>query len=182
MSIVASCPSEQLACDRHVSRVGSFDIIISSFSFSISIRHWVSLEFFIMSRFLVLCFLSSTCWANLASGGAVPSSRQAIVPAKRPTAGLRSRQVPGGTTSDAFVRRAWQASAVAGKFLYIDGGEISYMIGDSVVNQYASATLSIDLSQDWVNSSVVFNSTNKPSGAPLLSDSSLWYDTDQDVF
>ena len=153
MSIVASCPSEQLACDRHVSRVGSFDVIISSFSFSISIRHWVSLESFIMSRFLVLCFLSSTtCWANLASGGAVLSSRQAIVPAKRPTAGLRSRQVPGGTTSDAFVRRAWQAcksrslrnfpaevytvlAAVAGKFLYIDGGEISYMIGGSVVNR-----------------------------------------------
>ncbi|CAL8582813.1 hypothetical protein XPA_008457 [Xanthoria parietina] len=76
MSIVASCPSEQLACDRHVSRVGSFDITISSFSFSISIRHWVSLESFIMSRFFVLCFLSSTtCWANLAGGGAVPSSR-----------------------------------------------------------------------------------------------------------
>ena len=151
---MATCPSDQLACDRHVSRVGSFDIIISSFSFSISMRHWVSLESFIMFRFSVLCFLSSIkCWANLASGGAVPSSRQAIVPAKRPTAGLRSRQVPVGTTSDAFVRRAWHAcksrslrnflaevytvlAAVAGKFLYIDGGEISYMIGDSVVNQY----------------------------------------------
>ena len=30
--------------------------------------------------------------------------------------------------------------------------------------------------------SVVSNSTNKPSGAPLLSDSSLWYDADNDVF
>ncbi|KAL8891757.1 MAG: hypothetical protein Q9215_001295 [Flavoplaca cf. flavocitrina] len=72
--------------------------------------------------------------------------------------------------------------AVAGNYLYIEGGEISYILGDSVVNQYASNTLSIDLSQDWVNSSVVFNSITKPAGAPLLSDSSLWYDQDNDIF
>ncbi|KAI4249394.1 MAG: hypothetical protein L6R42_009012, partial [Xanthoria sp. 1 TBL-2021] len=35
---------------------------------------------------------------------------------------------------------------------------------------------------DWMNSSVFLHSTQKPSGAPLLSDSSLWYHQDNDVF
>lgn len=33
-----------------------------------------------------------------------------------------------------------------------------------------------------MNSSVVFNSTPKPPGAPLLSDSSLWYHEENDIF
>ncbi|KAL8992463.1 MAG: hypothetical protein Q9169_007085 [Polycauliona sp. 2 TL-2023] len=75
-------------------------------------------------------------------------------------------------------------AAVAGKYLYIDGGEISYRTGDSIVYQYgkSSTTLSLDLSQDWANSSVVFNVINKPPEAPSLSDSSLWYDEDDDIF
>ncbi|KAL8788242.1 MAG: hypothetical protein Q9213_001762 [Squamulea squamosa] len=35
---------------------------------------------------------------------------------------------------------------------------------------------------DWINHSVVFHSTNKPPGAPLLSDSSLWYNEVNDTF
>ncbi|KAL8643154.1 MAG: hypothetical protein Q9228_000216 [Teloschistes exilis] len=46
----------------------------------------------------------------------------------------------------------------------------------------ASTTLSIDLSQDWVNDTVILKSTNKPSGAPLLSSPSFWYDAGRDVF
>ncbi|KAL8685358.1 MAG: hypothetical protein Q9224_005849 [Gallowayella concinna] len=46
----------------------------------------------------------------------------------------------------------------------------------------ASTTLSIDLTKDWTNDSVVFQSTTKPPGAPQLSGSSLWLDKEQNVF
>ncbi|KAL8675672.1 MAG: hypothetical protein Q9186_007682, partial [Xanthomendoza sp. 1 TL-2023] len=46
----------------------------------------------------------------------------------------------------------------------------------------ASTTLSIDLTKDWTNDSVVFQSTTKPPGAPQLSSSSLWLDKEQNVF
>ncbi|KAL8686007.1 MAG: hypothetical protein Q9218_007409 [Villophora microphyllina] len=74
-------------------------------------------------------------------------------------------------------------AAVAGNFLYIDGGEFSYRTSDPSrsVYQYSSTTLSIDLSQDWVNDTVVLKTTNKPSGAPLLSSSNLWYDAGRGV-
>ncbi|KAL8850831.1 MAG: hypothetical protein Q9221_004245 [Calogaya cf. arnoldii] len=136
-----------------------------------------------MSRFSFLCVLSCIlAWTNLACSGLVPASRQPLDHTEGPTSQLNRRQVPTATTSQAFVRRAFHASAVAGRYLYIDGGEISYFIEDSVEYQYANNTLAIDLSQDWVNSSVIFHSTIKPSEAPLLSESSLWYDDDDDVF
>ena len=40
----------------------------------------------------------------------------------------------------------------------------------------ASTTLAIDLSKDWTNSTVLFKSTSKPNGMPLLSQTTLWYD------
>ncbi|KAL9590882.1 MAG: hypothetical protein Q9203_000339 [Teloschistes exilis] len=100
------------------------------------------------------------------------------------------------------MRRAWQACEssvmtwsqnpvlIFGKlqllaiFLYIDEGELSYKTSDPTVTvyQYSSTTLSIDLSQDWVNDTVILKSTNKPSGAPLLSSPSFWYDAGRDVF
>ncbi|KAL8819020.1 MAG: hypothetical protein Q9223_002473 [Gallowayella weberi] len=73
-------------------------------------------------------------------------------------------------------------AAIAGKYLYIDGGEFSYRNGESTIYQYSSTTLSIDLSQDWVNDTVVFHTTSKPSLAPKLSSASLWYDTTKDLF
>ncbi|KAL9585505.1 MAG: hypothetical protein Q9212_001489 [Teloschistes hypoglaucus] len=95
---------------------------------------------------------------------------------------LESRQVSGFVGNEIFMRRAWQA--FAGNFLYIDGGEISYKTSDptATVYQYSSTTLSIDLSQDWRNDTVLLKSTNKPSGAPLLSSPSFWYDARKDVF
>ncbi|KAL8958423.1 MAG: hypothetical protein Q9183_005839, partial [Haloplaca sp. 2 TL-2023] len=45
-----------------------------------------------------------------------------------------------------------------------------------------SSTLSIDLSQDWVNDTVVFHSSNKPTAAPSLSSSDLWYDEKNNLF
>ena len=41
---------------------------------------------------------------------------------------------------------------------------------------YSTTILSIDLSQNWTNSSVAIQSTAKPDGAPNLNGPSLWYD------
>ncbi|KAL8945855.1 MAG: hypothetical protein Q9222_007665 [Ikaeria aurantiellina] len=84
--------------------------------------------------------------------------------------------------TDALTRLSIFLAAVAGHYLYIDGGEFSYINGDSVVDQYSSSTLSIDLSEDWENGTVVFHSTSKPSDAPNLSYNSLWYDEKNDIF
>ncbi|KAL8839985.1 MAG: hypothetical protein Q9170_001527 [Blastenia crenularia] len=46
----------------------------------------------------------------------------------------------------------------------------------------ASTTQSIDLSQDWRNGSVVLHTTNKPSGAPMLSSCAFAYDEANDIF
>lgn len=45
----------------------------------------------------------------------------------------------------------------------------------------ASTLLSIDLSQNWTNATVVFQSTPKPSGVPNLDAPSLWYHDQEDV-
>ncbi|KAI4137595.1 MAG: hypothetical protein LQ341_005083 [Variospora aurantia] len=80
------------------------------------------------------------------------------------------------------MRRAWHASAVAGNYVYIEGGEFSYSTGTDVTVQYSSTTLSIDLSTDWVNDTVVLKTTNKPSGVPTLSSPSFAYDEQNDIF
>lgn len=67
------------------------------------------------------------------------------------------------------------AAIVVGNYVYIDGGAFSYTSGGRPKIQYATTTLSIDLSVDWTNSSVVINSYAKPSGVPNLDDGSLWY-------
>ncbi|KAL8903295.1 MAG: hypothetical protein Q9171_007448 [Xanthocarpia ochracea] len=137
-----------------------------------------------MSLLPSLCVLFLVIsWVNSASSGLVLSPRRTLVQeANGAASGLGIRQVPAATNNNAFVRRAWHASAVAGKYLYIDGGEISFKVGDSVVSQYSSTTHSINLSQDWVNNSVVLTTITKPPGAPLLSDSSLWYHEENDIF
>ncbi|KAL8915869.1 MAG: hypothetical protein Q9208_008816 [Pyrenodesmia sp. 3 TL-2023] len=73
-------------------------------------------------------------------------------------------------------------AAIAGTYLYIDGGILAFRIGNSTIIQDSSTLLSIDLSQDWVNETVVFHSTSKPSGLPKLSMPSLWYDENKDLF
>lgn len=46
----------------------------------------------------------------------------------------------------------------------------------------ASTTLSIDLSQDWTNDSVVIRTTSKPQGAPILTQPAFAYDESNDIF
>ncbi|KAL8753887.1 MAG: hypothetical protein Q9184_005286 [Pyrenodesmia sp. 2 TL-2023] len=95
---------------------------------------------------------------------------------------LENRQTPAVIGNDRFVRRALQTSAVAGTYLYIDGGEFAFRNGDSIIAQPSSTLLSIDLSLDWVNETVVFHSTSKPSGVPKLITSSFWYHENKDIF
>lgn len=84
-------------------------------------------------------------------------------------------------------------AVVVGNWVYIDGGEFSFTTNGEPQFQYgarfwsergvprltlrnlASSLLSIDLSQNWTNSTVVFQSTTKPNGAPNLNSPSLWY-------
>ncbi|KAL8993020.1 MAG: hypothetical protein Q9188_007439 [Gyalolechia gomerana] len=74
-------------------------------------------------------------------------------------------------------------AAVAKNYLYIEGGEYSYTTSDGEVTyQYSTTTLSIDLSEDWRNDSVVPRTTNKPSGAPKLSSPAFAYDEKNDIF
>ncbi|CAO1600725.1 hypothetical protein XANCAGTX0491_004407 [Xanthoria calcicola] len=96
---------------------------------------------------------------------------------------LEARQVAGVVSTQDYLRRAYHTSAVAGRYVYIEGGELAF--GNGVANtvyQYSSTTLAIDLSQDWVNATVLLQSTNKPSGFPQLSNPSLWWDEKDNVF
>ena len=45
----------------------------------------------------------------------------------------------------------------------------------------ANTILSIDLSQNWVNATVVIHSTTKPNGVPNLNYGALWYDESTEV-
>lgn len=92
-----------------------------------------------------------------------------------PTKSLEARQVPAVIATSEFLRRGYQASVVAGNWVYIDGGEFSFISNGTSVFQYASTLLSIDLSQNWTNATVLIQSTTKPSGAPNLNSPSLWY-------
>ena len=51
-----------------------------------------------------------------------------------------------------------------------------------LIEDTASTTLSIDLSRDWVNATVVLQSTNKPPGAPQLTYPSMWWDERDKLF
>lgn len=117
-----------------------------------------------------------------AFGSSVLSLPKSIVH-KDKVRSLESRQASGVTSTQNFVRRGWHASAVAKNFLYIDGGEYSYKTSDEAITyQYSSATLSIDLSNDWRNDSVVLHTTNKPAVAPKLSSPVFAYDEKNDIF
>ena len=45
----------------------------------------------------------------------------------------------------------------------------------------ANTLLSIDLSRNWTNASVIMQSTTKPSGLPSLDNPSLWYHEEEDI-
>ena len=109
----------------------------------------------------------------------LPSSRlsNVYVPATKP-----------GHSADKYC-----VAVVAGDWVYIDGGEFSFMDSGTPQFQYgalfagevgwheltldglASTLLSIDLSQNWTNTTVVIQSTTKPDGVPNLNSPSLWY-------
>ena len=90
---------------------------------------------------------------------------------------------------------------MAGKWVYIDGGESSYKRVDenttllycsfSLERRYfstltcfhsAKSLLSIDLSQNWTNATVTINSNDKPVGVPNLNNPSFWYHEQEDIF
>ena len=84
-------------------------------------------------------------------------------------------------------------AVVARESIYIDGGEFSFVDSGTPQFQYgafstdelglpgltfdglASTMLSINLSHNWTNATVVIQSTIKPDGAPNLNSPSLWY-------
>lgn len=86
-------------------------------------------------------------------------------------------------------------ATVVGNWTYIDGGEYSFLKGsvpafyycglshsiDSketlvvLTNTVAKSLLSIDLSNNWTNSTVNIRYSPKPKGVPSLNDPSLWY-------
>ncbi|KAL8907939.1 MAG: hypothetical protein Q9171_005655 [Xanthocarpia ochracea] len=97
--------------------------------------------------------------------------------------GLEARQDPGVVSAQDFLRRAWHTlAAVEGNYVYIDGGELAFGSGTGIQYKYSSSTLSIDLSRDWVNATVVLQSTNKPPGVPQLSYPSMWWDERDKLF
>ena len=95
---------------------------------------------------------------------------------------LQTRQQPAVIAPSRFLRRAYHASTVAGQWLYIDGGQFSLLNNGTPNYLYSTTILSIDLSQNWTNSTVVIQSTTKPSGAPNLNGPSLWYDESRELF
>ncbi|MCJ1271096.1 hypothetical protein MMC22_010995 [Lobaria immixta] len=111
----------------------------------------------------------------IASGSRLPISNG------QTTRSLASRQAPGVVAPSDFLRRAGHASVVAGDWVYIDGGEFSFMSDGTPQYQYSSTILSIDLSQTWSNSTVTIHSTSKPKGAPDLMNPSLWYHEEEDL-
>ena len=66
--------------------------------------------------------------------------------------------------------------------MYIDGGQFSLLNNGTPNYLYSTTVFSIDLSQNWTNSTVVIQSTIKPSGAPNLNGPSLWYDESRELF
>ena len=90
----------------------------------------------------------------------------------------QSGQTNSTQSTNTFLRRALHAATVVGDFLYIDGGFSSYNSGSGPVIENVTDTLSLDLSQDWTNSSVTLLSTSKPDAAPQTSTRELFYHND----
>lgn len=117
-----------------------------------------------------------------------------------PSPSLEVRQIPGVIAASEFLRRGFHAcesealrgsgmtlelmlsiAAVAGNWVYIDGGDFSWTNNGVTNYDYSSTMLSIDLSQTWTNDSVTIKSTAKPSGVPSFYKPSLWYDEKSDM-
>lgn len=93
---------------------------------------------------------------------------------------LRTRQIDDVVSTDTFLRRGLHAAAVAGNYLYIDGGYFSYISGSGPVIQNTTHSLSLDLSKDWTNSTVVLLPTKKPENALHYSTHELFYNEAKD--
>ncbi|KAK2602436.1 hypothetical protein N8I77_008966 [Diaporthe amygdali] len=97
-------------------------------------------------------------------------------------AALRGRQ--GSTTPSPtdFVRRSFAVGTVLGDFVYIDGGEVSQVnqpTGNNVPSP-VSSTLSINLREDWTNSTVPIQVI--PKSAPVLNSQAIWSDESTNSF
>lgn len=119
--------------------------------------------------FAVFCALLST--STLADAG--PRRSDDVSIARRTT--LSARQSAGNIDNDSFYRRVYPATVIVDNWLYIDGGEFSYDDGDTVRYEHSTATLAIDLSRSWTNSSVTIKSTEHARGVPHLLGTNLWY-------
>ncbi|KAG8533608.1 uncharacterized protein KY384_001348 [Bacidia gigantensis] len=86
-------------------------------------------------------------------------------------------------TAQQYLRRRLHSAIVAGKYLYIDGGSISFneSNGEPAVVAQQNSTLSIDLSKDWDNSTVDLIKTSKPSDMPVFNLGALWYHKTEDL-
>ncbi|GAB1314103.1 Kelch repeat protein [Madurella fahalii] len=84
------------------------------------------------------------------------------------------RQGNGPVNASLFLRRAYHSSAVLNRWLYIDGGEFSYLNGSAISYQYLDSLIAIDLANNWSNSSVTLHEITKPSGAPSLRNGGVW--------
>ncbi|EKG13329.1 Galactose oxidase/kelch beta-propeller [Macrophomina phaseolina MS6] len=95
--------------------------------------------------------------------------------------GIVGRQADGSASASSFLRRGYHASIVVGDYVYIDSGEFSTYDDGQVDFEYSNTLLSIDLSENWTNSTVTVHSTSKPSSVPSLVHAGLWYDEATDL-
>lgn len=91
-------------------------------------------------------------------------------------ASLRRRQnsITQLPTAQNFINRAFHSTQKLGDFIYIDGGEVAFYQSGEQTHLPEGNTYSIDITKDWDNSTVVFNTIQKT--APLLNTVSLWPD------
>ncbi|KAL2021478.1 hypothetical protein VTK56DRAFT_7111 [Thermocarpiscus australiensis] len=117
----------------------------------------------------VLALLSAACAKTTLSAHSYPTS-------------ISPRQADGAVNASVFLRRAYHSSVVLNRRLYIDGGEFSYSNGSGITHQYLNSLLSIDLTEDWTNSSVALHSSPKPAEAPNVTHGGIWVDRKTGVF
>lgn len=81
-----------------------------------------------------------------------------------------------------FYVRAFHSSIVVGNYLYIDGGEIFFDDGGTIVQYQSNNTYSIDLSSSWTNATISLNRIEKDIEARSLNRPDLWLNADLATF
>ena len=81
-----------------------------------------------------------------------------------------------------YLSRVYSSSVVAGNYLYIDGGEISYNDGNHTTLICSHSTYSIDVSSSWTNATVVIKQIDKNIDGRALDRPKLWTASDNSSF